>query len=240
VTCHAFAGRASSRPGLGRRHGRTRGGQVAQDQSGDQSPHSKKCARFWKSACCVTKSAAVITRQPRHRRFRLNTAMKSFSTRLIRVVLALTVAFWMAGAGCLLGCESMVAAATNVPTGAAYSATLVASGEVCASKRGHDCCAKGGKRAHNAHAESNNLQTATDVLTTNLSGTSTSMIDCPLAMNASAALSRAKQDQSRSVLLLTDANPSTPSLQEQVTALSSPTRLPNRGHTYLRCCVFLI
>ena len=181
-----------------------------------------------------------MTRQPTHRRFRLNAAMKSFTTRLIRVALALTVAFWMAGAGCMLGCESMVAAATNVPTGPADSA-LVASGEACASKRGHDCCAKQeGKRTHKAHAKSKNLQIPTDAFTTNLSGTSTSMIDCPLAVNASAALSRAKHDQSSSVLLLTHANPSVPSLQEQVAALSPPTRLPNRGHTYLRCCVFLI
>ena len=129
--------------------------------------------------------------------------MKSFSTRLIRVVLALTVAFWMAGAGCMLGCESMVAAATSVPSSPADSA-LVVSGEACASKRGHDCCAKqGGTRTHNAHAKSKNLQLPTDVFATNLSGTSASMIDCPLAMNASAALSRAKQDQSSSVLLLT-------------------------------------
>ena len=160
------------------------------------------------------------------------------SIRIVRVVLALAVAFWMAGAGCLLGCENMAAAANSVTTMPSSSVPIIASGEACASMHAHDCCAKHGRqRTSTVSAESRNLQPP---LTANLGGTPGSMMDCPLAVNATAALSKAKQDQSGSVLLLTSSNSSIPSLQEQASALSPPARLPNRGHTYLRCCVFLI
>jgi hypothetical protein len=66
------------------------------------------------------------------------------------------------------------------------------------------------------------------------------MMDCPLAVNARAALSKAKPDTSRTALPHTRASARLPLLREQATALSPPTLLPNRGHTYLRCCVFLI
>ena len=40
--------------------------------------------------------------------------MSQFSSfRIIRVTLALAVALWMAGAGCLLGCENSVATAST-------------------------------------------------------------------------------------------------------------------------------
>ncbi len=183
----------------------------------------------------------AITRQQTHQQFRLNAVMRSLSTRLIRVALALTVAFWMAGAGCMLGCEGMVASAKSeaaTPTG---SVPVIVSGEACASKPGHDCCAKRGLKRTAAQAEvSANPQSAISAITINLSGTSSPMMDCPLAVNATAVLSKAKQDQSSAALLLARTDSSIPSLHEQATALSPPFRLPNRGHTYLRCCVFLI
>jgi hypothetical protein len=183
--------------------------------------------------------------------------MQSLSaTRLIRVVLALAVAFWMAGAGCLLGCENMVAvAASSGTTSPASSPTMIATGEACASMRAHDCCArhkdKSAPRSHakvasssskspNARVEFAGEITSATAAFFEFDGTSTSMMDCPLAVNASAALSKAQQDQSNSALLLTRANGSIPDSSVTTTALSLPLRLPNRGHTYLRCCVFLI
>jgi hypothetical protein len=167
--------------------------------------------------------------------------MRSLSSiRIVRVVLAVAVALWMAGAGCMLGCEGMVAAASSVTTAPVHSAPIIASGEVCASVHAHDCCAKhGSKRASAFRTGSTNPQQATTAVTVDL-GTSGSMMDCPLAVNATAALSKAKQDHSGSALLLTRTNGSIPFFHEQASALSPPVRLPNRGHTYLRCCVFLI
>lgn len=163
------------------------------------------------------------------------------STRIVRVALALAVAFWMAGAGCLLGCENMVtAAARSETTSPANSPTIIAEGDACASMQSHDCCAKHEtKRAQSSLASGTRDVPSAVAAATELT-TSSSMTDCPLGMNATAALSKAKQDQSSNALLLTRANGSLSHLQEQATALSPPLRLPNRGHTYLRCCVFLI
>jgi hypothetical protein len=184
---------------------------------------------------------------PMPTQFRLNATMRLLSSvRVVRVVLALAVAFWMAGAGCLLGCQSMLVAASSAGTIHAGSPTIIASGAACASMHSHDCCAKhGGKRASTSStqptsANSKDPQPATAAVTADLSATSGSMMDCPLAMNATAALSKAKPDQSGSELLLTRTNNFIPLLRQQVSALSPLARLPNRGHTYLRCCVFLI
>jgi hypothetical protein len=164
------------------------------------------------------------------------------SIRIVRVALALAVAFWMAGAGCMLGCGNMVSAAANSEAASpASSPTIIASGEVCASLHSHDCCAKhgGANRTASRGVKSQPPTSATAVMT-ELGATSSSLMDCPLAVNATAALSKAKQDQSSQALLLTRTNSPISLLPEQAAALSPPPRLPNRGQTYLCCCVFLI
>jgi len=178
------------------------------------------------------------------------------SIRIVRVGLALAVALWMAGAGCLLGCENMVsAAAANGSESAAISLTAtnslatVAAGDACASMQSHDCCARHGakpaanstsKSASQSAAESKTPAPTSVTGAVELRATSSTMRDCPLAVNATAALSKTKPDTSRTALPNTSASARFPLLQEQATALSPPHLLPNRGHTYLRCCVFLI
>ena len=164
------------------------------------------------------------------------------SIRIVRVTLALAVGFWMAGAGCLLGCEGIVAAASSGEAQPQVSdTTVVASGEACASMGSHDCCA-----TRNKHGQTSNsttpapAATSTSTFTSVLGQTPTSMMDCPLAVNASAALSKTNHDSSAGPLLLARPSGFVPHLEEQTRPLSQQIRLPNRGHTYLRCCVFLI
>jgi hypothetical protein len=174
------------------------------------------------------------------------------SVRIIRVGLALAVALWMAGAGCLLGCENMVAAAGSESTQAAMSmtpansATIVAAGNTCASMQSHDCCTRHGRKAaakstsRSASQPTVEPKTPAVTVAVELGATSSMMMDCPLAVNATAALSKAKPDTSRTPLAHTVAGVRLPFLEEQTIALSPTPVLPNRGHTYLRCCVFLI
>jgi hypothetical protein len=178
------------------------------------------------------------------------------SIRIIRVALALAVALWMAGAGCLLGCENMVAAAAVNESAAATtsvtvtnSSTLVAAGDACPSMRSHDCCARHGRKAEAQSTSKPASQPIVEpktaaqtsvIVAAEFGATSSMMMDCPLAVNASAALSKAKPDTSLTALAHTGAGARLPLLQEQTTDLSPPPLLPNRGHTYLRCCVFLI
>ena len=175
------------------------------------------------------------------------------STRIVRVTLALAVAFWMAGGGCMLGCENMVAeAAANEAMSPANSAAIVVSGDACASMHSHDCCSRHGVKpaAHSASKPAAPSKSATNSRTAalpfvngvvaGLAAPLSTMMDCPLAVNATAALSKGRPDQSSSALPLTRANNTLPHFQEHTATLSPPLVLPNRGHTYLRCCVFLI
>jgi hypothetical protein len=172
------------------------------------------------------------------------------STRIVRVSLALAVAFWMAGAGCMLGCENMASAATSTEiVSPANSSVIVVSGEACASMRSHDCCAK--RNAHSAakaitNPTSDRRQAVADsgkqipFDSAALEGTFPTMMDCPLAVNATAVLSKAGSDDSNVALPSRIEMASLSNPPEQTSAFARPLRLPNRGHTYLHCCSFLI
>jgi hypothetical protein len=173
------------------------------------------------------------------------------SIRIVRVSLALAVAFWMAGFGCLLGCESMVSAqASTEIASSAKSTAIVVTGEACASMQSHDCCAK--PKAHSA-AKAVAKQSAdkgqvvasagklsSDPLFLAVGGNFPSLMDCPLAVNAMAALTKARPDQSHIALPSRSEIASLSNPPEQISAFARPLRLPNRGHTYLHCCSFLI
>ena len=177
--------------------------------------------------------------------------------RIVRVTLALAVALWMAGAGCLLGCENMISAAaadhgSSAPTS---DLTIVATGEACASMHSHDCCARGAKSSHKsvpkptarparqaaitANNITGNARPNTEVAAHSVA-TSSALMDCPLAVNSMAALSKPRQNPSSTALPIAGMRPSVPDAVEQTIAYRRQLRLPNRGHTYLHCCVFLI
>ena len=163
------------------------------------------------------------------------------SIRVVRLALALAVALWMAGAGCLLGCEQMVnaSAATEV-TSPASPTIIVASGSACASMHSsHDCCAK--RSSHSTSKTPANAQAkAASEKLESVEALPVSMMDCPLAVIATAELSKAGPDQTSVALPASSQRTGLANLPEQTSAFARPLRLPNRGHTYLRCCVFLI
>ena len=140
----------------------------------------------------------------------------------------------MAGAGCLLGCGNMTAmAAAPAPD----ATVVVAANDSCAAMHGHDCCAKRSRTAPQVSAQDSVANE--DVTAVEGDGISSGAMDCPMAVNASAALSKAQNDDT-SVALLPAAGEILSHATEQLRPLAPPLRLPNRGHTYLRCCVFLI
>lgn len=182
--------------------------------------------------------------------FRLTGTMRFLSSiRIVRMSLALAVAFWMAGAGCMLGCENMASAAPSTEIASpADSPAIVVTGEACASMQSHDCCAK--RNAHSAgkpvaKPTSDKRQSVADsgkipFDSAALVGIFPSMMECPLAVNASAVLSKARPDQSNVALPSRSERASLSNPPEQTSAFARPLRLPNRGHTYLHCCSFLI
>ena len=177
-----------------------------------------------------------------------------------RMALALGLVFWMAGLGCVLGCESF---AMNEPGNGAARATddkgqlqtqqqshLIVSGDACAAHAEHSCCAK--HRSAPAQlsnrtslSEKNRTQSRTSAnlapaaLEPMGAASNETMRECPLALNATALVTKARADESTipirtravTVPLIAAANSTIP---------SAPGFLNNRGRTYLRCCVFLI
>jgi hypothetical protein len=166
--------------------------------------------------------------------------MRNFSSfRIIRVTLAFAVALWMAGAGCLIGCEN-VTSASAASEQTANTSVLVVSGEVCAK---HGANSQHG--AKSAGSKSTKTAKATKPASGNASllafhAGSSSMMDCPLAVNATAALAKARTDNADADFALANVSPLLASSLEESAAHTPPARLLNRGHTYLRCCVFLI
>ena len=177
--------------------------------------------------------------------------MSSFSSSIIvRFLLAPLLIFWVAGAGCMLGCEGTVAAATATeqqPSTALHSAqavTIVASGHACSSgtssshqiNTSHSCCKK-----DSAEVKPKALRSSTGFATLVQSDSSSSgmMKDCPLAGSKTAVVIKSGSGNSEASPAVAHSYLSAQNFLEQAPPSTSP-RLPNRGHTYLRCCVFLI
>lgn len=160
------------------------------------------------------------------------------------MVLAVAVALWMAGAGCMLGCENMfTAAASTNSTSPGSFLTIVAAGDACASSHSHDCCAKNGKHGSKSKKLSGKAikqRPEAALISGFANGPAGMMQNCPLAVNATAAISKATRDESSSAYALSRATPAGLNAPEQTFPLAPPPRLPNRGHTYLHCCAFLI
>ncbi|MFN2497751.1 MAG: hypothetical protein ABR557_01535 [Pyrinomonadaceae bacterium] len=160
--------------------------------------------------------------------------------RIGRVVLAMALALWVAGAGCLLGCEGMIAAAASEVSGPGHHTTsdlnVVVSGDACASAKSHDCCAKT-KQQVQTKAQSHEKQAPTLGKT---ESSSSGMSACPLAMRRTAVAARNSSRDESSTTTFAGANLSIQNFDELTAPLATQVRMPNRGHTYLHCCSFRI
>lgn len=186
--------------------------------------------------CCQTKSILVSCDIDKRSRVGVDSnQMKSLPiSRILRLALAISVSLWMAGAGCLLGCSNETRAASSASDESVD--TVVAEGS-CASSHSHDCCAK--KKAHHASAPKNNPQI--DPTEPLLQAAESRMIEsCPMAVNASAIVSKSRAEISKaSVAKTIEAPPPSTVITTASRSVDRPS-VPNRGPTYLRCCVFLI
>jgi len=175
--------------------------------------------------------------------------MKLFSpTRLVRKLAVTTLAFWLAGAGCLLGCEGMAAAASadnlNLASTSSQSSRLIVEGDACASTAAHSCCRKKSPAARKqpkaVPAAGVSLSAGRDLTTTKLNESSRSgMKACPFAISRALSVAKLRDGQMSSTSGLSALLPPQ-SVREQKLVLSAISPLPNRGHTYLHCCSFLI
>ena len=170
------------------------------------------------------------------------------SMKIFRAGIALSLVFWVAGLGCVFGCESLATSAPGITAAEHHlgqpDATTIVSGDSCASRADHSCCAK--HRAASRHRKTTDKATSAPDIRSSLV-TSSLMLDmaggvvhqCPLALNTRALASKARSDESTTFIAFQPASLPLVSVG-QLTVPSAPAFLNNRGHTYLRCCVFLI
>lgn len=150
------------------------------------------------------------------------------SLKVVRLLLTVSVSIWLAG-GCLLGCGNMAMAASQRDH---EQASVEA--ESCHSAQEHHCCSKPKPTKKSAIDPK-----LTESLLA-LASVPRGMSECPLAMSATAIAAKANSNAPDSDQATTAALPFTDVSRELRPRYFVTPLVPNRGPTYLRCCVFLI
>ncbi len=151
------------------------------------------------------------------------------SLKVVRLLLAVCVSVWLAG-GCLLGCGNAAMAAPNN-----QSTQPAVEGDSCHTARAHDCCAK--PQPPKQSRIDPKLTASLLSLTSLPRGM---MSDCPLAVSATAIASKNNSNSPDSAAATKAELPLMVGHGELPQKHVVAPMLPNRGPTYLRCCVFLI
>lgn len=183
--------------------------------------------------------------------------MKKFPfLNLARKVGVVTLGLWLAGAGCLLGCEGTVTAvaaqALNRSTSSQHGSSIVADGDACSSSEGHGCCKKKSQKTATrfvAHHNSQSVDIRPNDSESIAAHSSTEnrlaelpaggMRACPFAVSRALAVAKVQGGQMNATAAVSYATAGA-IIREQTLSLSTLSPMPNRGHTYLRCCAFLI
>jgi hypothetical protein len=170
--------------------------------------------------------------------------------KLSRIALALSLAFWIAGLGCVFGCESFAMNGMGNDTqpaqdhGAHTQLHLLASGDACATREGHSCCTRhraAAKQRPNPAVNPTRIFAPVLAMTHEMMGGSVdeTIAECPLALNATALVTKVRADEAP--LSIASRAPAAPlDIIERSTIPSASDFCNNRGHTHLLCCVFLI
>jgi hypothetical protein len=166
--------------------------------------------------------------------------VRSNSSKILHIAMAVLLVLWMTGAGCLFGCERGLATAQTKESVASNFKTVV-SGDACAS-HGPSCCARHSAHKHATLAEkrtSSIESSEQQKLLLSDSDASGPVGNCPLSVNALAVVTKVRHEKTVAartpvVELFTSSN------QNRSSLIPIAVRPANRGDTYLRCCSFLI
>ena len=141
---------------------------------------------------------------------------------LLRRLLALGLVAWLAGLGCVLGCEAALSSAAGVEVREESRA------ESCAamSTTGHGCCHRAKKRGDSATLETPSRNEGTAA-------------HCPLSRQTSDPARRVRTNDAPATATVPARSHEPEPGQFYESSVPRP-RAHDRGGTYLRCCVFLI
>jgi len=152
--------------------------------------------------------------------------------KLARYVAAPALMLWMAGAGCIFGCESARAAVVNHSPGRSNHDSQAR--ESCAAHVAQGCCES--KAKHPRPEVTKTSQDHVPALTEE--PRPERIMRCPMGINQNAAVTTVRIPDA-AVGSLPPFRQSS-EVREQLTPLSHRLPVLNRGGTHLRCCVFLI
>jgi len=152
--------------------------------------------------------------------------------RTMRPVVASIIAFWITGAGCMLGCTS--GSPALVSASGELSLLAAKRPDVCVSTKSHSCCAKSGGPKINTRPPTFVNDAAL------LSYTSGAITVCPLSVRALVLGVKSRGDETFTTTACTNYSASSNPAIRKRTRVFPLRDFPNRGDTHLRCCVFLI
>ena len=171
-------------------------------------------------------------------RRRISVVTKSVKRLIaLRSVLAFALMFWCAGTGCMIVSYARAAATdSSVATGALDHAM---SGSM--SMDAHACCKakRPSKKAHALVSSDNSSPELSLFTLPSLPSPSGVMNCCPLTTGSIVATSRSQSHDDATALEQTDSS-SLSLVTSHPAPLAIPLRLPNRAHSYLLDCAFLI
>lgn len=172
--------------------------------------------------------------------------MRLFRTpiKTMRFVLAIALALWCAGPGCMLVSYAHSAAMSG--SGASLAGVAQSSSVMSSSMAAHSCCKA--RRASSKHhvdaAASSHSSEASEVFErVELPESPTpsgAMSCCPLTSGTFVVTARTRTNDSNSSALAAKDLLSRVLTTSQARPRAFPLRLPNQNQTYLRGCVFLI
>ncbi|MCA1591608.1 MAG: hypothetical protein LC754_02945 [Acidobacteria bacterium] len=143
---------------------------------------------------------------------------------IIRRLTAIVCVLWLGGLGCLVGCGPMVFATTPAPVALENHETA----ESCPmASMGGDCC---------RHAKTERRGAAGETL----SSTPQQMNCCPLAGQTADHVRKLRFVEAPVAVVARESLSAPAFVSHAAAAIPGRRRVPDRGSTYLRCCVFLI
>ena len=147
----------------------------------------------------------------------------------------------------MFGCGEMMSAATASelpPKAESNGLATIVSGDACAAHGAHDCCAKKAEASQAKTQNTKRLPLKLEALLAQREALnnipSNGVAECPLALSRAIAISKVGDRRDLAVAnAVVEPFATLPSSEFKAT-VTPAARLPNLGHTYLRCCVFLI
>jgi hypothetical protein len=149
----------------------------------------------------------------------------------VRRLVALSLALWLAGVGCLLGCETDAAAAPA----AVEQQPLAPRADSCHAFAGHGCCHKSAPAGTATSLQMDDAGASFQTETPQPTGHNV----CPLA-GQTADAARKVRHVDADAPGVNAALPDAPDARTHARLAARHLRVPDRGGTHLRCCVLLI